>query len=105
MREDWLYEMTGIKWMILIAGALGGVIQLALNPGLTVMGAVVSVLAGVCCAAFLTPSIHLLYELPLQLENGVAFLFGLCGMTITGKVYMFFKNFELKKLLDKLLSK
>jgi hypothetical protein len=103
--RDWLYEMTGIKIMVLIAGTFGGIIQLALTPGLSVMGAIVSVLAGVCCAAFLTPSIHIIYDLPLPFENAVAFLFGLIGMTLTGKIYMAFRDFDIRDIFSRFIKK
>lgn len=99
MREDPLQDLIGVKLVVAVAGFLGGVIQLSWNKHLSVWGAVVSVLAGVCSASFGTPLINWYYELPIALENGIAFLLGLLGMLITGKVYQFVSDLTVERLL------
>lgn len=85
--------------MVAVAGFLGGVIQLSWNKNLSVWGAVVSVLAGVCSASFGTPMINWYYQLPIAVENGTAFLLGLLGMLITGKLYQFASNVTVERVL------
>lgn len=99
MRDDPLNDLVGVKLMVAVAGFLGGVIQLSWNKNLSVWGAVVSVLAGVCSAAFGTPLINWYYQLPLAVENGTAFLLGLLGMLITGKVYQFAADITVERVL------
>lgn len=100
MREDPIEGIVGFKLAVLVAGLLGGIIQLRLNPGLTLWGAVVSVLAGICSAGYLTPLTHYVYELPPQLEYSIAFVLGLCGMQITAKVYALVGSLSLPDLLS-----
>jgi hypothetical protein len=99
MREDPLESLIGIKLVVAVAGFLGGVIQLSFHKGLSVWGAIVSVLAGVCCAAFGTPLINWYYTLPISVENGIAFLMGLLGMMLTGKIYEFASCLTIEKIL------
>lgn len=85
--------------MVAVAGFLGGVIQLSWNKNLSVFGAMTSVLAGVCCASFGTPLINWYYQIPGAVENGIAFLMGLLGMLITGKVYEFASGLTVERFL------
>jgi hypothetical protein len=99
MREDPLESLIGIKLTIAVAGFLGGVIQLSFNRTLSVWGAMLSVLAGVCSAAFGTPLLSWYYTLPTSLENGIAFLMGLLGMLLTGKIYQFVSSMTVERVL------
>lgn len=99
MREDPLESLIGIKLTIAVAGFLGGVIQLSFNRTLSVWGAMLSVLAGVCSAAFGTPLLSWYYTLPTSLENGIAFLMGLLGMLLTGKIYQFVSGMSVERVL------
>ncbi len=99
MKNDPLLEYIGIKLMVIVAGFAGGVIQLAWNRSLSVWGAVVSVLAGVCSAAFVTPLVSWYYSLPVPLENSIAFLLGLLGMILAGKIYQFASGLTVERIL------
>jgi xanthosine utilization system XapX-like protein len=105
MKNDPLLEFLGIKLMVVVAGFLGGVIQLSWNRNLSVWGAVVSVLAGVCSASFVTPMINWYYSLPIPMENGVAFLLGLLGMLLSGKMYQFASQLTVERILGLFTAK
>ena len=90
-----LEALLGFKLAVIVAGFIGGVIQLALNPKLSVFGALLSVFAGAACAGYVTPMVHHIYALPLPVENSVAFFLGLLGMQLTAKVYAFFGTLSL----------
>lgn len=99
MREDPLFEAIGIKLMVVVVGFLGGVIQLSWNRNLSVWGAVISVLAGVCCAVVVTPMVAWYYSMPDPFENGIAFFLGLLGMMLCGKLYQFGSSLTVERLL------
>jgi len=103
MDKDTIYELTGIKMMVLVAGFLGGLIQLSLNPRLSIAGAIISVVAGVSCAAFVTPAIHFVTISP-KFENGAAFFLGLIGMHLMAKVYEWFSALTPGKLMGSMIS-
>jgi hypothetical protein len=105
MRNDPLLELTGVKLMLPVAGFLGAVVQLSWNKHLSLWGAIASVIAGVCCASFGTPLINWYYELPVAVENGTAFLLGLLGLMITGKVYQFFAGLTVERVLGLFTNK
>ncbi len=105
MREDPLHDLIGVKLMVAVAGFLGGVIQLAWNRDISVWGAIISVLAGVCSAAFGTPMVSLYYHLPVEVENGTAFLLGLLGMLIAGKLYKFAAGLSMERLFALITKK
>lgn len=94
MKPDPLEQFIGIKLTVFVAGLIGAVVQLYYHTGLTVTGAIASVLAGVGCAAFVTPALHWMWAVPPQVEYGTAFFMGLLGMGITGKVYLWFQSVD-----------
>lgn len=94
--------MLGFKIAVIVAGFVGGVIQLALHPKLSPAGAFISVFTGAACAGYVTPLIHHIYALPLPVENSVAFFLGLLGMQLTAKIYSFFGTISLSDLWQRL---
>jgi len=97
-----LETLLGFKVAVIVAGFVGGVIQLALHPKLSVPGALCSVFAGAACAGYVTPLFHHVYTLPVAAENSVAFFLGLLGMQLTAKVYAFFSGLTLNDILERL---
>jgi hypothetical protein len=90
--RDFLFEYIGIKTLVIVSGFLGALIQLSQNPKLSFWGALLSIIAGVSCAAFVTPMLHYYWTIPTQLEYGLSFFMGLLGMQLTGKVYHWFET-------------
>ena len=103
--KDAFEQAIGIKLMVIVAGLIGGIVQLAQNPKITPAGAVVSVVAGMACAAFVTPLLHWYWSVPISVENATAFFMGLLGMQITGKVYQWFTAFSLSEFISNLIRK
>lgn len=102
MRLVEIEAILGFKVAVIVAGFVGGVIQIALNPKLSPFGAVLSVFTGAACAGYVTPLVHHIYALPLPVENSVAFFLGLLGMQLTAKVYSFFGTISLAELWSRL---
>lgn len=95
MTQSDIEKLIGVKLLVLVAGFFGAVLSLSFNRKLSIVGAFLSVIAGVSCAAFLTPLISYFWVLPVQIENGIAFLLGLVGLLLMGKVYIFFSRLDL----------
>lgn len=72
----------GIKLSTTVAGFAGGVVSLAFVQGLTRMQAVASVTVGALTAAYLTPAALYRFDLGPELSNAMAFVIGLCAMSI-----------------------
>lgn len=72
----------GIKLGTLVAGFAGGVVSLAFVQGLTRWQAVMSVVVGSLSAAYLTPIALTRLDISPELQNGAAFIVGLCAMNI-----------------------
>ena len=87
-----------------MAGAIGGVVQLSLNPKLSITGAVTSVFAGSACAGYLGPVINeglvTWMGLPVQAEGALNFLIGLLGMQLVAKVYTFVQHLKGADVVD-----
>lgn len=104
-KSDWLLDAVGIPLMVVVSGFLGSIIGLTRAAKFTPAAALVSIISGVSCAAFITPMIHYWWELDRRLENGIAFFLGLLGLQITGKVYDWFTTFDFSRLVDYVLNK
>ena len=104
MKPDPLEQLIGIKLLVALAGLIGAIVQLYYHTGLTIMGAITSVLAGVGCAAFVTPALHWMWSVPPQVEYGTAFFMGLLGMGIMGKVYLWFQGLNPREFIRGLLG-
>lgn len=89
-------EDIGLKASSLVAGFAGSLVRLALWPRVTLWRSVISVLAGTLCAAYLTPLALHYYSAPQHLENAVAFVLGLVGMDISGRLLRWAKRLKLK---------
>ena len=100
MKPDPLEQRIGIKAVVVFAGLIGGVIQLYHNTALSVAGALTSVLAGVACAAFVTPLLHVVWSVPAPVEYGTAFFMGLLGMQLTAKVYLWFQKLSVPQIFN-----
>ena len=70
----------GIKLSTMIAGFAGGVVSLAFVQGLTRTQAVMAVVVGALSAAYLTPVVVAKLGISPELQNGAAFVIGLCAM-------------------------
>jgi drug/metabolite transporter (DMT)-like permease len=89
-----LEAALGVKIAAVVAGFFGAVISLAFDRKLSIFGAMLAVLAGVSCAAFVTPVVAYYWEMPKQLENGIAFFLGLGGLILMGKAYRAFQSLD-----------
>jgi hypothetical protein len=72
----------GVKLSSTIAGFAGGVVSLAFVQGLTRTQAVMAVVVGSLSAAYLTPLATEYLHISPELQNGAAFVIGLCAMSI-----------------------
>ncbi|PMQ04178.1 hypothetical protein DyAD56_15935 [Dyella sp. AD56] len=72
----------GIKLSTTIAGFAGGVVSLAFIQNLNRTQAIGAVVVGTLTAAYLTPAILEHFNLGPELNNGAAFVIGLCAMSI-----------------------
>lgn len=107
MKLEDFEAFLGLKTAALIAGAVGGVVQLAVNPKLSVVGAITSIFAGAMCAGYLGPVINagmvMWLGLPHQAEGALNFLIGLLGMQIVAKIYTGFDQLKGADLVDLIL--
>lgn len=81
---------------------VGAMVQLVLHPKLSVWGGIASVVAGVVSAVLLTPIISQKYGLLPIYENALAYLLGLLGMQITGKVYHFARTISPAQIIERI---
>lgn len=72
----------GIKMSTTIAGFAGGVVSLAFVQGLSRTQAVMAVVVGSLSAAYLTPAVVTKLSISPELQNGAAFVIGLCAMSV-----------------------
>jgi len=72
----------GIKLSTTIAGFAGGVVSLAFIQNLNRTQAIGAVVVGTLTAAYLTPAALEHFNLGPELNNGAAFVIGLCAMSI-----------------------
>jgi hypothetical protein len=77
-----MVEIPGFKLLYVIAGFAGGIVSLAFVRGLTRWQGVMAVLVGALVANYITPVIQHYLQMPAALENGAAFITGLCAMNI-----------------------
>lgn len=77
-----LTEIPGIKLAYMIAGFAGGVVSLSYVRSLTKMQAFGAVVTGTLVANYVTPVMQHYLTMPVALENGAAFIVGLCSMNI-----------------------
>lgn len=76
----------GLKVSTLVAGFCGSVVNIAASENMTRTKAATSVLIGTLCAAYLPQLIINEYNLGPTLENGIAFVCGLCGLAVALRV-------------------
>ena len=76
----------GLKVSTLVAGFCGSVVNIAASENMTRTKAAASVLIGTLCAAYLPQLILAEYHLGPTLENGVAFVCGLCGLAFALRI-------------------
>lgn len=75
-------SILGVKLGPTIAGFAGGVVSLAFIQGLTRMQGVMAVVVGMLTAAYLTPVVVAKLGITPELQNGAAFVIGLCAMSV-----------------------
>jgi hypothetical protein len=80
----------GVKLSTTVAGFAGGIVSLAFLKNLTRLQAVVAVVTGSLCAAYLTPVAVLKLGVSPDLQNAAAFVIGLCSMNIVPAIKMGF---------------
>jgi Na+/proline symporter len=77
-----LSAAIGVKLSTMVAGFAGGVVSLAFLQGLTRRQALLAVLVGCLTAVYLTPVAVYKFGVGPELENGTAFVLGLCAMNL-----------------------
>jgi hypothetical protein len=95
MKES-VEALYGVKFGILLAGAVGGLVSIWFTPGISWKGAMMSIFCGAAVAYYTTPAIHLYANFSPSLEGTSAFLLGVFGMLVTGKVWQFLSSLDLK---------
>jgi hypothetical protein len=80
----------GVKLSTIVAGFAGGIVSLAFLKNLTRLQAVIAVVTGSLCAAYLTPVATLKLGVSADLQNAAAFVIGLCSMNIVPAIKMGF---------------
>jgi hypothetical protein len=75
-------ELLGLKLSTMMAGFCGATVYMVAVPPIGALRMFASVGASMLCAVYLSPIISSLVNLQLRLEVGVAFLVGLCAMSV-----------------------
>jgi len=94
----------GAKLAVIVAGFFGGVISMAFVPKMSPGMRYVSVFSGVSCAMFFTPLAIRLWGFLVDFEPAVAFILGIGGMAIVGKIHAFFQSVDLLQILKERLT-
>ncbi len=80
--------IVGVTFASMVIGFIGAVLGVSYVPEMSKKQMFAALLAGLCCAAFITPvathwyAIYFAAPTPQFLENGAAFLLGISGMYI-----------------------
>ena len=85
---DGLGELLGLKAATIVAGLIGSVASLAYMRDLTPGKAILAVIVGTGCAAYVTPLVMGWMRLEGGSgENAAAFIVGIIGMNLVGALY------------------
>jgi len=98
MTIETAFDTLGIKLAAVVAGLAGGVASLAFLSNFTPKQGFTAIIGGAACAAYITPSIALKFDLVGSTENAVAFLLGVGGMNIIGGIFKLTAGFREKPL-------
>lgn len=79
-----ILELIGIKTSSLVAGVFGAVASLTYERNIGVIRAMILIVTGATCAAYLTPLAASWLELSDNTESAYAFIIGLLSMKIIG---------------------
>lgn len=79
---DTVSPELGVKIATLVAGFAGGVVSLSYVRELSKTQAFMAVITGSLFAGYATPVVNHWFSLPMELENGVAFIVGLTAMNL-----------------------
>lgn len=96
-----ILEIFGIKIVVAAAGFCGGVISLAFISNLPFIARFMAVVSGICCAIFFTPPLLYYWKLLDPFEPAIAFILGIGGMAIVGKIHSLWKNIDLMQLIKR----
>jgi hypothetical protein len=94
-----ILEVFGIKIIVIAAGFCGGVISLAFISNLPLLTRLIAVISGVCCAVFFTPPLLHIWGALGPAEPAVAFILGIGGMAIVGKIHSLWQKADLIQLI------
>ena len=81
MKED-LVSGLGINITTAIAGFFGALVSLAFSQGLTRWQAIMALGVGLFTANYLTPIVMVKLGISPDLQNGTAFILGLCSLSV-----------------------
>lgn len=94
-------EELGVKTSTFVAGLVGGVLALSMMPKLTFRKSVTAVIGGGACAVYATPIVADVVSMTdRSLENGLAFVLGVCGMNVLGGLFKLSERWRDKPTLD-----
>lgn len=94
-----VFEVLGIKVIVIAAGFCGGVISLAFISDLPKSVRYTAILAGLSSAIVFTPVAIYFWKFLADFEPAVAFILGIGGMSIVGKIHALIKNVDLLQLI------
>ena len=94
-----ILNVIGVKLGIAAAAAMGAIISLVSTRHLTPIQAIISLFVGFSTSVYMTPFVVSYLQVSPNLENGIAFVFGLIGMNIVTGVLMVTDRFS-KNPLD-----
>lgn len=94
-----VFEVFGIKIIVIAAGFCGGVISLAFISDLPRSVRYTAILAGLSSAIAFTPVAIYFWRFLGDFEPAVAFILGIGGMSIVGKIHAIIKNLDLLQLV------
>ncbi|AFC85901.1 hypothetical protein [Frateuria aurantia] len=81
-----IFASIGVRASAVVAGFAGSVVHIAVTEQMTRARALAAIVAGTGCAAYLPDYLVLHYQLPAPMTNSIAFVCGLCGLSVALRV-------------------
>jgi hypothetical protein len=94
MTIDQILESLGLKTPAVVAGILGATASLTYERDISPGRALLLILVGSACAAYITPLIAHYFTFEAPVDNAVAFMVGLLSMRIVGGLLVIGEKFK-----------
>ena len=91
-----------MKASALVAGLIGGIVSLTYEEKLSFGKAIILILTGAACAAYITPLVELYIDFDKGMGNAFSFLIGLISMRLIGGVLVLADKWKIKPSLTEL---